>query len=1032
MGLPRPPAVGRRTRPAVFVPAQRSRGLVVSRRGKPMRRVRRKRSDALNRRLRRGALLTLLAVGSQSGCTREFYRDWANQDASEAVFEKSRDPRWRLDAFSIEPPAMSRFADPYDPEFPPAPPDDPTSEALSPVPQWPDHRLIVPAEGTGYIDMMEGWMREREAAIAKGEISSLIYATPGDGGRNGFPQPFTPPKPPGTPSPFAPGAGSPANPPSGAGGPGSAAAAPAGSRPAGAASPAAPSGGGPTARASPRNPGRNSGTDPKGSSPILLANARCGEKTTNIPPPRPASSFQSLETSRARGVKDGSVQRAARQAVPPQDPAAPTQAGQGAQGTQISPGNEALPMRPAMPRDTKVNEDQMSEETWREIERIIPGGPAPGGTITPEQAAELSSVLIPRMAKFNVAAAAGLPRNANPYVITLQQSFTLALINARVYQLQLETLYSAALAVALQRFQFEPQFYAGMSPLTSPNGAGFPGLNPINQFLYHARLSPGGQIYHTQGSLGGQMSSLTLGEVAGMGKLLNSGGQLLMGFANQLVFNFVGKNRIQTSVESSLPLSFMQPFLRGAGRAVVLENLTQAERTLLYQVRTFAQFRQQFIVDMLTGGTISQPGVGFNLVGFSTTGNTDPTLGFIPNAQQFAEVLIDLRNLAYFEQLAALYEQLIEGESSGLSQLQVDQVKSRVVTARLTVVGDVLTLRNQNDQFKQQLGLPPDTPVVPDLTLFQPYLDVFTEIDEWQRDKNRRLEDVPKIVNKIPELQDIVLDGHSILGMYKNSTTYDNEEDLEATLQAAVRIAMEYRLDLMNTRAKLYDAWRHIRVAANALKGVFNVALTNQVFTPATTTNPFGFFSQAHQFSLVFNAELPLIRVAERNAFRQAIIDYEFQRRALMSEEDFIKNQLRQDIRNMQVAYITYDLTKQNLILNIRLKDQAFEQIIAPPQALTGQGLAQTANAATQTTNLINFQNTLFTSEVTLTQQYQAFQAARLTVYRDIGILPYDEWEAFSEIFPAEYRGPSLGPGTSNTGKPASAAAPQPSQGVSR
>src|SRR5271166_3730409 len=150
--------------------------------------VRRKRSDALNRRLRRGALLTLLAVGSQSGCTREFYRDWANQDASQAVFEKSRDPRWRLDAFSIEPPAMSRFADPYDPEFPPAPPDDPVTEALAPVPQWPDHRLIVPAEGTGYIDMMEGWMRERDAAIAKGEISFKGYTKPGNGGRNGIPQ----------------------------------------------------------------------------------------------------------------------------------------------------------------------------------------------------------------------------------------------------------------------------------------------------------------------------------------------------------------------------------------------------------------------------------------------------------------------------------------------------------------------------------------------------------------------------------------------------------------------------------------------------------------------------------------------------------------------------------------------------------------------------------------------------------------------------------------------------------------------------
>ena len=33
-----------------------------------------------------------------------------------------------------------------------------------------------------------------------------------------------------------------------------------------------------------------------------------------------------------------------------------------------------------------------------------------------------------------------------------------------------------------------------------------------------------------------------MGTVAGVGKLFNSGGQLLMGFASELVFNFAGKN----------------------------------------------------------------------------------------------------------------------------------------------------------------------------------------------------------------------------------------------------------------------------------------------------------------------------------------------------------------------------------------------------------------------------------------------------------------------------------------------------------
>ncbi len=109
-----------------------------------------------------GNVLTVLALCAQLGCTREFYREWANQDVSEAVFEKTRDPRWRMDVFSVEPPALSRYADPYDQDVPPAPPDDPASEALSPVPQWPDNRLLVPVEGTGYLDLLEYWKREQD------------------------------------------------------------------------------------------------------------------------------------------------------------------------------------------------------------------------------------------------------------------------------------------------------------------------------------------------------------------------------------------------------------------------------------------------------------------------------------------------------------------------------------------------------------------------------------------------------------------------------------------------------------------------------------------------------------------------------------------------------------------------------------------------------------------------------------------------------------------------------------------------------
>ncbi|MFM7127954.1 MAG: hypothetical protein ACKO0V_01190, partial [bacterium] len=131
---------------------------------------------SLKRRLAKAIPLAAFSVASisMSGCTREFFRQWANQDTTEAVFEKSRDPRFRLDMFSIEPPAMSRFADPFDPDHPAAPPDDVAAEALSPVPQAPRTRLLSPTEGTGYLTMLEDWARDKAVAGAPDSGESIM------------------------------------------------------------------------------------------------------------------------------------------------------------------------------------------------------------------------------------------------------------------------------------------------------------------------------------------------------------------------------------------------------------------------------------------------------------------------------------------------------------------------------------------------------------------------------------------------------------------------------------------------------------------------------------------------------------------------------------------------------------------------------------------------------------------------------------------------------------------------------------------
>ena len=56
------------------------------------------------------------------GCGREFFRHWADQDATEAIFEKSRDPRWRLERLTLEPPRSRASPIPITPTASPRPP----------------------------------------------------------------------------------------------------------------------------------------------------------------------------------------------------------------------------------------------------------------------------------------------------------------------------------------------------------------------------------------------------------------------------------------------------------------------------------------------------------------------------------------------------------------------------------------------------------------------------------------------------------------------------------------------------------------------------------------------------------------------------------------------------------------------------------------------------------------------------------------------------------------------------------------------
>ena len=92
-------------------------------------------SNASRRSCRKIVSWALLGLGvtgaaTGSGCSREYYRKDADEQAATLTKEKQNDPRWYLAEKSIYGDPRSRYYDPNDPDHEPLPPDDPTSHEL--------------------------------------------------------------------------------------------------------------------------------------------------------------------------------------------------------------------------------------------------------------------------------------------------------------------------------------------------------------------------------------------------------------------------------------------------------------------------------------------------------------------------------------------------------------------------------------------------------------------------------------------------------------------------------------------------------------------------------------------------------------------------------------------------------------------------------------------------------------------------------------------------------------------------------------
>src|SRR5262249_46139965 len=162
-----------------------------------------------------------------------------------------------------------------------------------------------------------------------------------------------------------------------------------------------------------------------------------------------------------------------------------------------------------------------------------------------------------------------------------EDAIDLSYIHSRDYQTQIENLYLAALALTLQRFAFDVQFIGlNGKPSSSLSFTDVPSTSDT--------LALG-----SNGSLSTLSQGALLPSNVGATQLLPSGAQWLVELANNTLWLFAKGDSSQATA-TTLSYSLVQPLLANGGRRFVMENLTQAERNVLYAARDLARYRQGF------------------------------------------------------------------------------------------------------------------------------------------------------------------------------------------------------------------------------------------------------------------------------------------------------------------------------------------------------------------------------------------------------------------------------------------------------
>ncbi len=274
----------------------------------------------------------------------------------------------------------------------------------------------------------------------------------------------------------------------------------------------------------------------------------------------------------------------------------------------------------------------------------------------------------------------------------------------------------------------------------------------------------------------------------------------------------------------------------------------------------------------------------------------------------------------------------MEAEAGRRTRIDVDEAYQNVLRAQASLVQAQQRYESSLDDFKYRLAIPPDANV---------------ELDQ----------------NELIALQEIGVTEPAF------------------ALGEAVETALLKRLDLANSADKIDDNLRLVILAEEGLGPQLNISAganytspgrVNASGIPEGETDFTNIRFHEGDYELGFDADLPLDRKNQRNAYRTALIDLEQQKRQYSADIDNVKLQVRDNYRQLVQTAEQYRIQQNSLKLA--------EQRVESNKLLLDAGRVTVRI-------LLDSQDALLQAQNAVTAALVDHLNAKLSFFRDVGIL---------------------------------------------